>query len=76
MKLTSQLIHEHAADGIGWNRPQLESLGVKWPLKSGWIRELEGKEISLEQWRRFVELRGVRKKKERAAIAGGQGSLL
>ena len=75
MKLTAQLLHEQATDNHGWNRAQLETIGVQWPPRSGWMREVEGQEISDQQWNQFKALAGVRRKKTRAAIVGGQKAL-
>lgn len=48
----------------GWNREQLECLGLKWPPSQGWIKRSEGLRISLAAKSRFESLRG-RKKRDR-----------
>lgn len=69
MILTSGLLHEVSTNGdSGWNREQLEFLGVAWPPKRGWISELVGKEIEEEKWAMVDRLRGVRRKKDRQTI--------
>jgi hypothetical protein len=42
----------------GWNRAQLECIGVEWPPHHGWIRRIEGKSISDAAKARFESLRG------------------
>ena len=42
----------------GWNRAQLECIGVEWPPVHGWIRRAEGKLIDEAQKARFELLKG------------------
>lgn len=46
MLITKQWIHAHHTPAGAWNRKQIEALGLSWPAKKGWIKELEGTEIS------------------------------
>lgn len=57
MKITDEFIKQGMSGNGGWNKPQLESLGVSWPPKAGWKRRLVGKEISQEQADNFLRLR-------------------
>ena len=68
MILTRENIHDGASSECGWNKEQLSILGVKWPPKKGWLSKLIGRTISDADYAKFLALRGVRKKKQRAAI--------
>jgi len=59
--LTVEMLHSAGTDGYsGWNRKQLQALGVPWPCPTGWLRKWAGKEVTMDQWRKFVALRGKR----------------
>jgi len=64
MKLTRAMIDSGKSDRGGWNRAQIELLGVEWPLSWGWITRILGKEISGRDYERFLELRGFHKRKK------------
>jgi len=49
MIITKQWIHDHKTPAGAWNRKQIEALGLSWPATKGWIKSLEGKEVTLEQ---------------------------
>jgi len=36
-----------------WNKPQIESLGIRWPLRSGWRTRIEGINITDSQRLQF-----------------------
>jgi len=73
MKLTYELLHSAGSyGGNGFNRPQLELLGVAWPPRKGWLRGLAGTEIDDAKWEKVLALSGVRKKQERIEILGEQ----
>lgn len=55
MKLTRDFIHQHKTAYGGWTRAQTNAIGVKWPLRPGWIDRAVGKEISEAQARDFIE---------------------
>ncbi len=57
MILTSNNLHAGGRSGVGFNRKQLEVLGVEWPPKKGWLRALVGTEISEEQYAEFLSHR-------------------
>lgn len=61
MKLTYQNVH--ALFNLGCpNTPQRISLGLEYPLKSGWIRKLIGREIEQAEYDRLMALKGRRPK--------------
>jgi len=55
--VTRELLEEGMSRNGGWNRQQLEVLGVSWPLQSGWRRCLLGKVVSAEAIAEFLALR-------------------
>jgi hypothetical protein len=57
--LTSELIHKHKTANGGWTRAQVEALGVKWKPTPGWIKRLNGTQITCEQMTAFVEGRSI-----------------
>ena len=64
MKLTRAMIDSGKSDRGGWNRAQLQILGVSWPPQHGWPSRIIGKEISAKDYERFLELRGFHKRKK------------
>jgi len=44
-----QMFNELKSSRGGWNRKQLEALGVPWPLKAGWAQRLIGQTFTPEQ---------------------------
>lgn len=64
--LTQQLLHTAATSFSGWNRYQMQLLGV-WPPQKGWLRGLIGKRVSVEVWEQVMKLAGT-KSKERKEI--------
>lgn len=64
--LTSELLHNASSSGYcGWTRQQLAALGIGWPAKSGWLKRLVGKEVTQDQWRKFVSSKNHNFKKKR-----------
>lgn len=61
IKLTRELIHTAGSCGNGFNKAQLDLLGVNWPPQKGWLSWLVGQEIPLETWNKVTALKGVRK---------------
>jgi predicted oxidoreductase len=57
-KVTENWIKAYQNGSGGWNRAQLESIGVEWPPMHGWIRRAEGKSISEVAKARFEMLKG------------------
>lgn len=56
--ITLDLIEAGRSPQGGWNRPQLELLGVPWPPVSGWRDEVVGNPIAGSKAVQFVKLRG------------------
>lgn len=69
-KITAEWIHQFRSRSGGWNKPQLQAIGVSWPPRSGWIREVEGTEIPEVQRIRFERLQGKTRKVLRSEKAG------
>lgn len=62
MKITEAWLKEHAVySGMGhtWTRAQIESLGIAYPPKRGWVGRLCGVEISDDMANRFIESKNV-----------------
>lgn len=53
MQITREWIMAHRTPYGAWTRYQIEALGLKWPMKEGWIARLVGKELSDEKARQF-----------------------
>lgn len=62
VQVTQDLIRRGESGVGGWNRRQIELLGILWPPKHGWRRRVEGKLIPQADAEQFVALRGVTKK--------------
>ena len=54
MKITQEFVNKHKTEKGGFTREQLLILGVSWPPKKGWMRNVIGKEITDEQEKRFI----------------------
>lgn len=70
IKLTHKLIHDAARNYCGWNKTQLQLLGVPWPPRKGWLSALIGKEVSEETIARVFAVRGLRPKERRKVLQG------
>jgi len=75
MKITEEFLNNISLRKDGWNRLQLDLLGVAWPPAQGWKQGLLGKEISEETARRLEALRDTTPK-QRRAMEAGQADLL
>ena len=62
MKITATLIEAGKSIRGGWNRKQMDILGVDWPVREGWQRKVIGKEISGDEAERYLALRGTVKR--------------
>ena len=62
MKINSTLIEAGKSIRGGWNRKQMDILGVDWPVREGWQRKIIGKEISGDDAERYLSLRGTVKR--------------
>lgn len=63
MILSREMLHAAATNYNGFNRAQLDLIGVKWPPAKGWLSALEGRFIEDEKWHQVMALSGVRKKR-------------
>ncbi len=70
MKLTHSLIHSAGRSGVGFNYHQLKVLGIHWPPKKGWLSSLIGKDISDEQWKLIVAMKGKGRNERRRILDG------
>lgn len=52
--LTKQMIEEGISSKGGYNKKQLEILGVEWPPQKGWKSALIGTMISKKQYQNFL----------------------
>jgi hypothetical protein len=75
MKLTYEVIESLGTlkGGIALNSYQLRLLGIAWPPQHGWVSELLETEISDNLFGLLMELKGPRKKRERATILARHG---
>src|ERR1700687_3456279 len=64
--ITRAFIMAGASAKGGWNRAQLETLGVSWPPRAKWISRIVGRGISDEAGEDFIALRGDGGKPRRA----------
>lgn len=58
VELTREFILQGRSGDHGWNKAQLASIGVGWPLKAGWIDNAIGRKVTQESAQRFLQLKG------------------
>lgn len=63
--ITNDLIVAGVSGAGGWNRKQLEILGVAWPPRRGWKWAVIGKQITEEQYQEFIERTGITRRVDR-----------
>jgi hypothetical protein len=66
--LTSENLHRVGTNGCGFNRDQLALLGIKWPPRNGWLKDLIGREIDEEKFSEIEALKGRRKRKNTPSV--------
>lgn len=54
MKLTHELLMKYRTPKGAWRKVQIEALGLTWPPRHGWAKEVVGKELTEEQWQQFT----------------------
>jgi len=59
MRITEELLKRGTSRNGGWNKEQLEILGVSWPPIKGWKYRIIGQNISDKDAERFLKLRRV-----------------
>jgi hypothetical protein len=57
MKLTSEMIEAGQSLNGGWSMAQTSAIGVPWPLEKHWKRDAVGKEVTPENYARFLRLK-------------------
>lgn len=57
-EVTEEWVKAFQSGNRGWNRAQLECIGVEWPPQKGWIQRIEGTSISEVAKARFEQLKG------------------
>lgn len=62
MKITATLLDAGKSIRGGWNRKQMDILGVSWPPREGWQKSVIGKDISGDDAERYLALRGTVKR--------------
>ncbi len=77
MKLTHENLHALGTNGAGWNKKQLEILGISWPPKNGWLKKLIGTEIEEEKYQQLLDFRGAKRtKRGNYRLSGVQPELI
>ncbi len=56
--ITREWLEKWRTQNGGYNRQQVEAIGVTWPLQTGWLRALLGRRIFDIQRQKFEELSG------------------
>ena len=74
MKVTEDLIKAGETAGGGWNRHQLELIGVAWPPVKGWKWRAQGRMISILDAELFIDMKGLNKT-ERKKVAQSMGQM-
>jgi hypothetical protein len=71
VRLTRAMIEAGATTGSGgYNRPQMEALGVPWPLRAGWKDRMAGAVVFRKNYEAFLHLRGATAPRD-----GGEGGV-
>lgn len=63
MIITEELLRKGMSEGVGIKSVQAKVLGIKYPLKKGWLKELIGKEVTEETIKKYIELKNYVSKK-------------
>jgi len=65
MIITKKFLESGITGGGGINQKQLELLNIEWPPRKGWKFELIGNYIPDDVAKKFISLKGVKKKKNK-----------
>ena len=57
--VTKEFLNDNRTVNGAWTRAQLQAVGVRWPLKSGWMDRIVGTEISDAQAEEFILASGI-----------------
>ena len=60
--ITEEFLELGKSAAGGWNKPQIEILGLTWPLAHGWKNKVIGKYISPDAAVEFMRLKGKTKR--------------
>ena len=55
--ITQELINQGKSARGGWSRAQLLLLGISWPPKNGWRKEVHGLHITLDAAAKFIGMK-------------------
>ena len=60
--ITNEMIEAGKSEIGGWNRRQVEAIGMKWPLTQGWKFRIIGTTIERSKVAAFLSLKGATKR--------------
>ena len=69
VEITYALFMDNRTPRGAWRRPQLEALGIEWPLVSGWMWRAIGNLVTEEQVEEFKRQRIAPSKQKKAGAA-------
>ncbi len=76
IEITEDFLVSGMTSGCGINKDQFQLLGLEYPAPKGWKKSLIGKKISKETAQKFLELKGVHKKKDRSEILSQDSAVI
>ncbi len=60
--ITNEMIEAGKSEIGGWNRRQVEAIGMKWPLTQGWKFRIIGTTVERSKVAAFLSLKGATKR--------------
>ena len=60
--VTNEMIEAGKSEIGGWNRRQVEAIGMKWPLTQGWKFRIIGTTVEKSKVAAFLSLKGATKR--------------
>ena len=60
--VTNEMIEAGKSEIGGWNRRQVEAIGIKWPLTQGWKFRIIGTTVERSKVAEFLSLKGATKR--------------
>ena len=60
--VTNEIIEAGKSEIGGWNRRQVEAIGMKWPLTQGWKFRIIGTTVERSKVAAFLSLKGATKR--------------
>ena len=64
--LTREMIEAGMSDNGGFSNKQVKQLGVKVKNNSGWLKQLIGREVRVDQYESFMDLKNKHLEKKRS----------